>query len=507
MTPNRTRWLLATLALSGAAQAASTTTGARLSLIDIMTTYNKSLMRVPYFVEIQDIEQDKVLKEYSVPYSTEFQVRAFAQDARDNWKIYQDNMHWAMQVALNNDAFTNLMTSPPPIGNAVVPAVPVDTYYQNCQIQLTADLWTSITKSIAGVTDINTAPAIVLPSVGVGNTATDQSNARGKLAKKLDLAVSDPMNGSWKNDGTGLEFVLAPRVTRSNYCPMTSANYFPPDYTAPYMPGNVYEMSIKWVVGPFAGTIGPAVTTVINWSPLYQRLNTAGTQATKKYYTDYQKNTALSLAKNLPTAIHWDGAFLPSGGTKSGATIAPFYAFPVVPQPGQTLLSDHDKDVLDAAKKNPQFPLYLGGMGLPIVNNIMAAAAPNKDVHSVGDKNMEELKRTIRAGTFQQQQKEGMATFLHTWQQMDMLVDARPLIYWTPNQTCINFVCTSIATPNPISSVNVTPVTATAIPTNTIGSGTTIFETFRYRWGVQTTPEGHILPGTTNHPVMRVDNE
>ena len=509
--------LLPHVALAQTVPSAPKTTGARLSLIDILTTYNKSVMRTPYFVEIQDIQADKVLKEYSVPYQTELQVRAYAEDARDNWKLYQDRVHWAMQVALNNDVVTNLYTAPLPTGTAFIPAPPVDTYYQNCVIQLGADLWTSLLQSVAGQGNIPTDPALVLPDLP---SAPDKSNERGKAAKLAALPLSQPAAGGWVNDGVGLEFVLAPRVARQSYCKHTSANIFPPDYTAPYMPGNVYEMAVKWTVGPFSGTIGPAVSQVINWGRLYQRTNAAGTAATREYYPLYQKDTALSLAKNLPTAIHWDGAFLPSGGTRSGATIAPYYSLPALPKPGQApnvpgicpltspaAASQHDRDVCTLAAKNPLFAAYLKGLGLVDPSDVGAVVTANKDPHSVGDKNLEDLKRQVSAGTFSQQQKEGMATFLHTWQQLDTVVDARPLNYWTPNAVCVNFVCTHYATPNPISSVTVTPVSATALATNTIGSGSTLYTSFRYRFGSQTTPEGHLIPGVTGHPVMRIDNE
>lgn len=482
-------------------------TGARLSLIDIFTQFNTSMNRTPYFVEIQDVAADQVLKEYSVPYNTDMQVRAFAQDAADNWKTYQDTLHWTMMMALNSDVYTNLMTAPLPIGQAVVPAPPVDTHYQNCILQIPADLWGSLAKSFAGVDDIDQIPAIALPSVP---SAPDLSNPRGVLAKALPLTLSQPASAGWNPDEVNMEFVLAPRVSRDRYCGDVSANIFPPDYIAAFMPGNLYEMAITTSIGPFTFHIGPPVTTVTNWVPLYERLNAAGTVVTKAAYLTYQKDTALSLAKNLPLAIHWDGAFLPSGGIKSGTTLAPFYTLPKLPSPGVSaagLVSQHDKDLLTASKKDVRFIPYLNGLGLPGVAAATSVVAKGEDANAPGDPILENLKREVSAGTFIQQQKEGMTTFMHVWQQLDLVADLRPLIYWTPNKVCVDFVCTTYVTPNPISAVAVTPLTVTALPTNTIGVGVSTFSSFRYRYGVETSPEGHMIPGVSNHPVLRPDDQ
>lgn len=499
--------LCAALSLGSGLAVSKPFTGARLSLIDILTTFKSSLNRTPYFVEIQDIVLGKVLKEYSVPYNTDLQVRNVAQDAADNWKTYQDTLHWTMMMALNADVFTNLMTAPLPLGQAVVPAPPVDTHYQNCVLQLPADLWGTLAKTVAGVQDISPVASLAVPNLP---GTPDTSNPRGVLAKALPLPLSQPAATGWQDDGTTLEFVLAPRVAREQYCAQVEPNVFPPDYTAPFMPGNLYEMAITSTVGPFTFHLGPPVTTVTNWAPLYARVNAAGTLATKAAYAQYQKDMALSLAKNLPLAIHWDGAFLPSSGIKSGATLAPFYTLPKVPGPGvpaASLVTQHDKDLLAASKKDARLVPYLNGLGLPGAAAATKAATGGADPHAPGDPVLENLKRSISAGTFSQQQKEGMATFMHVWQQLDAVVDPRPLSYWTPNKVCVNFACTVYATPNPISGVAVTPLTATALPTNTVGLGTSTFTAFRYRYGTQTTPEGHPIPGVSGHPVLRTDGQ
>lgn len=449
-----TRGLLLSLALSSGSFSLAQPL---LSLIEGDSREAGDINRLNAFVEIRDVGGRE--KEYSVPFLPIQSIKKYTTNSQANWKKYQDTMHWSAMMGLNRA-----------IDQTFAP--PTDTFLYTCMIPL-ASLQISLTHTITGKTWIDAAK------------------------EPDDLNISDVSSGgSWKSDNMTLENVWAPRVKTNTYCPNSNLKVVP-DYLFPGSPTNMYEPArIETVYGAPVFTSGtyPA-PAYVNWPEIAKRTQEAANKAHKKEYPDYQKAQAQALATFLPTSIHWDGAMnLLSGGQRSGTSMAPYFDI----DPTKRL-----KTIADISASNAQFPIYIqGGLALGDPSDKSdAETAP-------GLKSLEALKRQLPAGPILQQEREGSATFLQTWQQLDTVTDYRPLNYWIKSLVCNTtiFPPSRVCIPTPFA-VPIAPMVVTtpgAVVPPAPGTGSTVFTLHRYRYGNVTIPEGHYIPNTYNKPVLRV---
>lgn len=447
--PKRALSLLtaAVLTLHSAAKAE-----ALLSLIEKGGQDTGSVNRALPFVELRDTAGRE--REYSVPYVPDRNAKNVAADFMANWKTYQDTLHWAMMVGLNN--------------NITALGTPHDLRFSNCTLQLPADLTISAGQALTGSTWIQADPSKV---------DLKPSNPSNERAKTLP---SGGMN-SWRDDGVKLENYDIPRVDRGRYCTYSSTTLIPDELTT-YIPGTRFCTPF----GCVATAQYPQPTT-ISWDALAARLQAACEGANRGETTDYQKQNLLSLSKNAPLAIHWDGV-AKVGGVRSGTTMAPFYAL------GSNLAS-----VANIASTDPRFPIYLSGQ-LPLD----PSAILNKDKPGVPD--LEVLKRYLEPGNLEEQEAQGEAAFLQAWQQLDTLNDFRPLRYWAKAMECTFQGCVPIPVMLFAPNVVATPV-GCHVPSSALRTGTTTLNQYRYRWGVVSVPEGYTVPNVVGTPVLRTDKE
>ncbi|MBZ9714968.1 hypothetical protein [Deinococcus multiflagellatus] len=445
----------AALSLMAILTAAGQTAGAEalLSLIEKGGQDQSSVNRVMPFVELRDTAGRD--REYSVPYVPELSVKNVAADFVANWKSYQDTLHWAMMVGINN--------------NVTALGLPHDLHFANCTLQLPADLTISAGQLLTGSSWIKADPASI---------KLKTSNPSSERAKTLP---EGGVNG-WRDDGVSLENYDIPRVDRRRYCAYSNIELIP-DELMMYVPG-------VRVCSPFGCVATPDYPkpTYVNWDGLRGRLQAVCAAANKGETSNYQKENLLTLSKNTPLAIHWNGVGTVTG-TRSGTTMAPFYAL------GTNLLS-----VASMAKTDPRFPAYVSGR-LPVDPSAVLSKG------HVGVPELEVLKRYLEPGNLEEQEAQGEATFFQAWQQLDTLNDFRPLRYWAKAMECNIFgTCTPVPLPLLAPNAVVTPVNCT-VPSAAVRTGTTTINQYRYRWGVVSTPEGFTVPNVTGSPVLRPDKE
>lgn len=426
---------------------------ALLSLIEKGGRDTSSVNRSLPFVELRDTAGRE--REYSVPYVPDQLAKNTAADFVANWKTYQDALHWAMQVGLNN--------------NITALGVPHDLRFMNCTVQLPADLTIGAGHLLTGSSWIKADPSKI--ELNVSNP--------GEQAKKLPAGA---VNG-WRDDGVKLEAYDIPRVDRGRYCQYSSNEFIPDEFTM-YTPGVQQCL-------PYLGCVStpnyPQPVSV-NWGGLAARLQEACTRANKGEAADYQKQNLASLTKHLPAAIHWNGVMTVTG-TRSGTSMAPIYT------PAGTNLAS----VVNIAKTDPRFPVYVSG-NLPMD----PSTAFQKGKPGVPE--LEVLKRYLELGNLNEQESQGEAAFFQAWQQLDTVNDFRPLRYWAKAMQCSLFACTPIPVPLLPPTAFVTPLTCT-VPAGGPRIGATNINQYRYRWGVVSVPEGYAVPNVTGTPVLRVDKE
>ncbi|GGB73812.1 hypothetical protein GCM10008019_32510 [Deinococcus soli (ex Cha et al. 2016)] len=426
---------------------------ALLSLIEKGGKDTNSVNRTLPFVELRDTAGRD--REYSVPYVPDQMAKNAAADFVANWKTYQDTLHWAMMVGLNN--------------NLTALGTPHDLRFMNCTLQLPANLTIAAGQLLTGSTWVKADPGKV--SLKVSNP--------GERAKKLPAGG---VNG-WRDDGVKLEAYDVPRVDRNKYCQYSSTAFMPDEFTQ-YVPGVRQCLPL---IGCISSPNYPQPISV-NWGSLAARLQEACAAANKGETTEYQKQNLASLTKNFPTAIHWNGAMTVTG-VRSGTSMAPIY----------TPLGSNLTSVANITKTDPRFPVYLNGL-LPMD----PGTAFQKSKPGVPD--LEVLKRYLEMGNLDEQESQGEAAFFQTWQQLDTLNDFRPLRYWAKALQCSLFACTPIPVLLPTPVAFVTPATCT-VPAGGPRTGSTNINQFRYRWGVVSVPEGYAVPNVTGTPVLRVDKE
>ncbi|TDE84987.1 MULTISPECIES: hypothetical protein [Deinococcus] len=447
--PKRVLGLMAAVALVTASAARAE---ALLSLIEKGGRDTASANRTLPFVELRDTAGRE--REYSVPYIPDQNARNVAADFVANWKTYQDTIHWAMMVGLNN--------------NVTALGTPHDLRFMNCTLQLPADLTIAAGQALTGSTWVKADP---------GKIELKPSNPSSEQARKLP---SGGMNG-WRDDGVKLENYDVPRVDRGRYCGYSSNTLIPDELTT-YVPG----VRVCTIFGCVATPKYPQPIS-ISWGTLAARLRAVCDAANRGETADYQKQNLASLAKNAPLAIHWNGVESVAG-MRSGTTMAPFY----------TLGSNLDS-VANIAKTDARFPVYLSGR-LPLDATTLLSNG------KTGVPDLEVLKRYLEPGNLEEQEAQGEAAFLQAWQQLDTLNDVRPLRYWAKAMQCTLLSCI----PTPVMllapSVFVTPASCN-VPSTVVRTGSTNLNQYRYRWGVVSVPEGYTVPNVVGSPVLRTDKE
>ncbi len=424
-----------------------------VNLIDAVGGDTSSVNRTTPYVELRDLSGRN--REYSVPYVPDTMPENVAADFKANWQTYQDTLHWAMIVGLNNDA-TSLGT-------------PHDVHFMNCELQFPADLTIAAGQALTGSTWIKANPDAV--NLDPSNP-TPESAGRG--------VPPGGVNG-WRDEDLALEPYAVPRVSRDRYCGYSSLSFLPDELEA-FTPG-VQECTPLGCIQ----TPNYPMPVSVNWSVLASRMQDACNGATRGESPKYQKDSALSLTKNLPLAIQWNGVAAIQG-QRSGTTMAPFFA------------ATNAQSVASAAQVDARFAAYVTG-ALPF------AAGVNVGTNDqVGVQELEALKRYVTAGNLQEQEVQGVATFFQAWQQLDTVTDARPIVYWAKGFSCFLLACTPVPVPLPMPPT-VLAMGACTVPPVGPGPGTTTMTQYRYRRAVVSVPEGHTIPNLVGSPVLRTDGE
>jgi len=433
--------------------------GALVNLIESSSLETGSFNRLLNFVELRDTTGRD--REYSVPYIPDTLVVNYAADVITEWKKYADTVHWGQITALNN--------------NLESLGVPHEVYTTACVVSAIGDISTAIYQGVAGKTWLN--PTLERPKVD--------------LKPRLDPSLLTV------GDGVNSDFVLAPRVPSADYCAGGSINLIPDEGFLAYaaLPGGglLYEPGQMWCTPFGCLTSGqyPAPSWV-NWSGLGGRMDAGCNIVNNVAYPKYEANVLKSLALNMPLAIHWNGATTVQG-VRTGTSMAPFFAL-------DPLGTENLKKVAELTSKNPLFPVYLT-TGLP-------AAAPG-----VTDA-LDDLKAQLPAGTVDQQEYQGAATFMQTWQHLDTVIDARPITYYGKSfwHYCL-FGCSTVPTVQPMLMPPTTmngptcftpPQGVNNVPSYT---GTSTYTTFRYHYGVTTVSEGKEVGNVQGTPLLRTDHE
>ncbi|ASN83291.1 hypothetical protein [Deinococcus ficus] len=463
--------VMAALSLHSAASA-----DALLNLIESSSLQTDSVNRVISFVELADgvMKDGKFTRtrerEYSVPYLPDKMVTNYAADVMFNWKKYQDSIHWAQTVNLNNDLSAT--------------GSPTDLYFPSCTLPFIGEASASIAHGL----------------LGTGWLSVDEEKKQVNLAPLLD-----PYGMPSNHDRINAENHMVPRVKSNNYCVGMFPDLYPdegiqailglptvvPEPFQTYEPGHTWCSAIGCVSNnSFAFNPLPAWT---DWSKLAERMDNACNNINNNAYKNYQKEVLLSLGKNMPTAIHWDGVAALKGD-RSGTTMAPFYS----------TSTGNAQQVLEIGKKNALFPGYVYS-GLP---------SGTPDVLA----KLDDLKRELPAGFLQEQEIQGAATFFQTWQKFDTFIDPRPVPYYVKSY----FTYISILPPGKTTSLYATfpltmvpsNVTATKCTTPRLGvnsvpgyGGLTTYTTWRYHYGATTVSESRTVPNVTGNPTLRVDSE
>ena len=258
--------------------------------------------------------------------------------------------------------------------------------------------------------------------------------------------------------------------------------------------GLVYEPGQMWCSFFGCLTTGqfPAPTWV-NWSALSGRMDQACNAVNTSAYPAYEGNVLKSLTLNMPLAIHWNGATTVQG-VRTGTSMAPFFST-------DPLGTDNLRKVAELTGSNPLFPVYLA-TGLPVATK------------QVTDP-LDDLKAQLPAGTLDQQEQQGAATFLQTWQHLDTVTDVRPITYYGKSFThqCGFFGCSTVPLVQPML---MPPTTMTGpacftppLGVNTVPSytGASTYTTFRYHYGATTVSEGHEVGNVQDKPLLRTDHE
>ena len=424
-----------------------------VNLIDAVGGDTSSVNRTTPHVELRDLAGRD--REYSVPYVPERQPKNVAADFKANWQTYQDSLHWAMIVGLNNDV-TSLGT-------------PHDVHFLNCELQFPADLTIAAGQTLTGSTWIKANPDAV---------NLDPSNPAPEAAGK---GVPPGGVNGWRDDDLTLEPYAVPRVSRDRYCGYSSVSFLPDELEA-FTPG-VQECTPLGCIQ----TPNYPLPLSVNWGVLAGRLQAACNGATQGEYPKYQKGSALSVDRNLPLAIQWNGVASITGA-RSGTTMAPFSA------------TTNAQSVAKVAQVDPRFPAYLTG-ALPFAVGLNVGTR-----EKVGVQELEALKRYVSAGNLQEQEVQGVASFFQAWQQLDTVTDIRPIQYWAKAFSCDLLACTPVPVPLPMPPT-VLALGACNVPAFGPGPGTTTMTQFRFRRATVSVPEGHTVPNLVGSPVLRTDRE
>jgi len=446
----RTLALLSALLLTGMAAG-----DGLVSLIDTNGRGSSAYRQTP-FVEVIDRTASGKKFEYSVPFIPEQLSRNTAGDMQYEWQHYQDTLHWASSVGLNN---------------SIAPAIgtPHEIRLLNCDLQLPADVSIATVHGLTGTTWLKNTP----PAVQVSNPSPS-----GKIPSGYA--------GGWKNDHIDLAHVLAPRVNRGDYCQYSSTSFWPDTGTV-YVPG-VRVCSF----GCFQSPNYPNPIS-INWAVLRQRLQDVCTNASNAEYKTYQANITKSIAKNMPLAMHWDGV-ASLHGQRSGTTLAPVFA------------ATNAKSVADLTKNaDPRFASYLTTLGKSSANGFPFPSGTYKP-GAPGITELESVKRWLDPGNLLELEAYGYVPFFQTWQQLDNVTDWRTITYWASAVQCAWFSCWSVPVPIPMPVTAVTAAGCTVAPTNG-GPGITNITQYRYRYGWVSVPEGHDIPNVMNSPTLRLDDQ
>ncbi|GAA5501034.1 hypothetical protein Dxin01_00765 [Deinococcus xinjiangensis] len=479
--------LMLAAGLSGAAQAASGV--GIVSMIDSGVKLNASVYRNRGLIEVIDLDQLKTWRdngcavgakvtatcptyEYSIPFLADptKPLRSSLDVSRDvagvmkyEWQKFQDRTRWAISMDLNKSLS---------VISALAP-VPYDTRALGCTpgLNLAGDAAIAMVRATAG-SPKNIVQELADYKLSVPSGST---NSKFQLPSSLKYNVA--------NDGVALPTYLFPRVDKSFYCNGKETPSLLLDSLYP-VPSTVYLPNTA--VYGFQGK-GYPFPLKFNWGEVRSRIKNSCNQAVKTYYQEYLKNVTTALATKMPEAMHWNG-YLQWSGKRSGTIFAPV----------ANLLPNVTKVTkLTADSQTPQFASYL--FGVPFVSNLV------KNQNRVDGKliQLEDLKRWLEAGTPTDAETQGSVNLFQTWQQLDVQVDRRPLLFYAHARYCTINGCVSIPVPIPMPDTAVSPAGCAVSPANG-GAGTLSFTLPTAHFGWVSVPEGYPIPGLVGHPTLRL---
>lgn len=481
------RWaLLVGLTMLGGAAAQS----GIVSLIDSAVSPSAKIYRNRSLIEVIDLNKLKTRREnscapnaktdskcpefeYSVPFlidpanptRTSLDVsRDLAGIMQYEWQRFQDKTHWAISADLNRSISAA----------GVAPAMPYATLPLGCTpiLNVAGEAGIAVAKAIAGnPADIKLQLAPYKLSVPQGIT-----HKEFKLPGGLQYAMQD--------DGVKLPNYQYPRVQRDEYCSGREMPNIIPDSAYP-LPGSVYMPSTS--VYGFSSPKYP-MPVYFDWNEVRTRIRNSCNEAVKTYYREYQENILKAVAQKMPEGMHWNG-YTNWTGNKSGVIFAPVAG-----------LTPNTLKVLDVAQKAqlPQFATYL------TTSTPLSQAITNQARTGGKLVQLEELKRWLEVGSLADASTQGAVNLFQTWQEVQPMLDARPLIFYANARYCTFEGCVPVPVPMLMPDTIVTPAGCQVSPANG-GLGTTTFTmpVARYAW--VTVPEGMPIPGLTGEPSLRLN--